>query len=118
MYMGICELTISGICSDIHVNSLSMWIHFIDENNVDPDQLYHQKSADLLQFLTCHFDTHCVLCFTHKLIATNLDFYSDGTLLCLLVVTFVIADSHNPLQTAWIQIRPDKMSGLIWIQDV
>ena len=36
--------------------------------------------------------------------------------LCLLVATFVIC--WWPLQTVWIRIRPDKMSGLIWIQTV
>ena len=32
------------------------------------------------------------------------------------MVTYVIC--WKPLQTVWNQIRPDKMSGLIWIQTV
>ena len=33
-------------------------------------------------------------------------------------VDSLLANVILPLQTVWIQIRPDKISGLIWIQTV
>ena len=44
-------------------------------------------------------------------------FLASGNFCCLLITLLkfrILLSADNPLQTVWIQVRPEEMSSLIW----
>ena len=88
------------------------------------DGFHGEPRLHLVGFLygsKIHF-TYSLTLFFVKMVAKLLLTFLTLSYAChypiISLTLYLLVSSAIPLQTVWTQIRPDKMSGLIWIQTV